>query len=611
MGTKVTIPPLTLPDNSSFVPQLNEAMEKVSAEFDKVAYRDGSQSATGNQNMAGRRIYNLPQPEGPSEPLRLEDLVRFLAGEGLPTLNSSVLALLDKKSSFVANLTDLAAAPRNSPVFVTDNHVAGVFVFQSGNYTSRLAVDTQKAIFVAPSDGTAGAWVRQFSGVANLQWFGGRGDNNTNCDTAFAAAVALFNAGHINGIYLPAGNYRVTTAIPAITRTGFILAGDGSRNSVIEQTANANTLHLTSTSPLLQRISDVTFFRVGINQGNVTSPTAGVALRLTRVDRLMSLDLDIRNAFQGILFEGGADQKFSNIVVTGAFSWNSVAVGSYNVKFTNFAGTTEVPSEIFFSNFNIKGVTNLERSVVIECCDGLFFSNGHVGFAHSSSTHLNPQNSASLSLINVEFNNVYFDGNLAGSVAGSGIDISGSITPTFRGIHFSNCVFKNFNGIGFSANTTNLRDLSIIGCQFADHGKQHLKLDGPRGVRLGMNSFYNGNLSGTVTGSVNMDIGLNCANITFVGNQQTDGLMSVVAVDGFTMPMGFDVVEITGISSVSNINATNMKGQKVTLLFTGTPTFNDNSGNMRLAGNFVATPGSVLTLLNNGIHWVEVSRAIV
>ncbi len=77
MGVKVTIPPITNPENSSFNNALNGAIEELSNEFDEVVYRNGTQNMQGDLDMGTNRVYNLPIPLTPTEPLRLADVALF------------------------------------------------------------------------------------------------------------------------------------------------------------------------------------------------------------------------------------------------------------------------------------------------------------------------------------------------------------------------------------------------------------------------------------------------------------------------------------------------------------------------------------------------------
>jgi hypothetical protein len=58
--------------------------------------------------------------------------------------------------------------------------------------------------------------------------------------------------------------------------------------------------------------------------------------------------------------------------------------------------------------------------LVIECGDGVWFTNGHIGFAYAKQIHLNAQANSALSLLDVTFDNIYADGNNSGSTSGYG-----------------------------------------------------------------------------------------------------------------------------------------------------------------------------------------------
>lgn len=74
MGVKVTVPTLGAVDNSSFVTELNNTLDVLGDEFDKVVYLDGSTGLTGNLDMGSNRIYNLGAPVDPNDAVRLQDM---------------------------------------------------------------------------------------------------------------------------------------------------------------------------------------------------------------------------------------------------------------------------------------------------------------------------------------------------------------------------------------------------------------------------------------------------------------------------------------------------------------------------------------------------------
>jgi len=314
------------------------------------------------------------------------------------------------------------------------------------------------------------------AGIASVKDYGAVGDGVTDDTAAINAAIAALNALSFDALLFPAGRYIISSALTTITRSRVAVYGQGPRQSFIKQTANANTLTFASSTPSSSRISDVTVRNLGFDQGNVTNPTAGISLLVTRADRAYFDNIDIRNCFQGIVIEGGADQHWSNLTVTGSTSFTGLAAGSNLLEIKNYAGTTEVPSEIFFNNFNIKGYGVYGGShyhaacIIIRCGDGIFFDTGHCGFTYNSLCYINPQDNAALSCLNLEFSNVYFDGNNAGNTSNSAFWLDGSITPTVRHIKLDGCTVKNFKGNGVNVGLSTCRDVRINNSLISDNG---------------------------------------------------------------------------------------------------------------------------------------------
>jgi hypothetical protein len=81
---------------------------------------------------------------------------------------------------------------------------------------------------------------------------------------------------------------------------------------------------------------------------------------------------------------------------------------------------------------------------------------------------------------------------------------------------------------------------------------------------------------------------------------------TVASSDVITLPTG-NIIKVSGNNNISQITAM-PNGLEVTLIFTGTLTVIDGSA-LRLAGNFNATPNSVLKLVSDGAAFYEVSRS--
>ena len=492
--------------------------------------------------------------------------------------------------------------------------------------------------------------------------FGAVGDGTTDDTSAINNAFAAINASQISTLYFPRGTYRVSDTLTTITRGGISLLGAGPRQSIIYQTANANTLTFAATNPATTSIGDVTIDGIGFDQQGVTSPTAGVMLTLTRVVRGY-FNIDIRNVFAGILIQGSGELHFSNTTITASYSWSAVAAGSFLLKLAYHSASGLSNGEIYFNGFNIKGTGSfgaplyLSTCIVLESVDGLFMSNGHAGFSHNASLYINAQNISNASIQNLEFTQVYFDGNGAGNTASSLVLIAGSTTPAVEQFKFIGCSFKNFDGNAFDGALSTLRDLRIIGCEFANCGGFGAILTNQSQFIISNNTFrsLNGNALGSssaialtgctkgvfsgnqlqpaltahssaisanatcsdivINGNIfdghtaDMVITSGAARMTFSANRKITSDPTVVAATSTTIPAGYDVVEITGNTNITSIN-TPIEKQKVILVFSGTSTVTDG-GNLKLNGNFVATAGSTLTLMGYGGNWSEVARAVV
>lgn len=67
---------------------------------------------------------------------------------------------------------------------------------------------------------------------------------------------------------------------------------------------------------------------------------------------------------------------------------------------------------------------------------------------------------------------------------------------------------------------------------------------------------------------------------------------------------------ITGTTAITSMVATQYPvGKPLTLIFASTPTFTDG-GNLKIAGNLVATANDTITLVSDGTDFYEIGRAV-
>jgi hypothetical protein len=92
----------------------------------------------------------------------------------------------------------------------------------------------------------------------------------------------------------------------------------------------------------------------------------------------------------------------------------------------------------------------------------------------------------------------------------------------------------------------------------------------------------------------------------------TPAIPTITAASALTLPIGPNVIAISGNTNITSVSAAGQVGRMVTLKFAGTPTFTDGS-NLKLAGNFVAAGTTndhdTITIVCDGTNWYEVSRS--
>lgn len=116
---------------------------------------------------------------------------------------ASAIADVPNATAHAATRGVMALLSTATPAYLAEAGREGEFVFDASDLSAEVAADTQEGIYVAPSSdatGASGAWVRKFSGPADVRWFGAQADNATNDAVALQAALNV--AGDVE---IPAG----------------------------------------------------------------------------------------------------------------------------------------------------------------------------------------------------------------------------------------------------------------------------------------------------------------------------------------------------------------------------------------------------------------------
>lgn len=103
----------------------------------------------------------------------------------------------------------------------------------------------------------------------------------------------------------------------------------------------------------------------------------------------------------------------------------------------------------------------------------------------------------------------------------------------------------------------------------------------------------------------------NSWNGTIVATYNDPALPVVASAATLTLPTAHDVVAISGTTTITAITANGHSGRRVTLLFQGALTVVRSAQIVlnQSVGNFVTTGNDTLTLISNGVAWLEVARS--
>jgi hypothetical protein len=95
---------------------------------------------------------------------------------------------------------------------------------------------------------------------------------------------------------------------------------------------------------------------------------------------------------------------------------------------------------------------------------------------------------------------------------------------------------------------------------------------------------------------------------SFYAENNSWDFYGTVASAGTVSVPGAQIIEVTGTTNITTINAANNAGRRITLVFRDVLTVTDGS-NLKLNGNFVTSADDTLTLVCDGTNWYETSRS--
>lgn len=491
--------------------------------------------------------------------------------------------------------------------------------------------------------------------VVSVKDFGAVGDGVAD-DTA--AIQAALNYG--GGLFLPSGNYKISSSL-TMSQRWTALIGTGFGTSIILATGgNYPALIMETDTPTSQTLLSCSLHDIGISRSSAVAITSdSVGLRMTNCQQCQISGVQVGNFFGGLLVEGGGICTFNNIFIFAGGSFGAYQAGSYGLKTISHdlgGGAYKNPAGMMINNFDIWNPFQngyLANAIVMEACDGFWFSNGHCGFTKDNCVLVRPSITgvSSIWVIGLSFNQVHFDG-----ASGATdycvkyeipVDFSGSVARhSYTGCHAGNAAVDCYNIMGaeirdiavsggrvnlwsnaqYGLSVSNAQNISVNGVVISGRGSTGIT---GGGVLLNATLFCNIDIiADTLPVGIKLD-GAATRNIvqgvfnfcpieidesTLTNKTNTRGAVAtnqttaIASASTITFPLGHEVMNVTGTTTINDITASFLF-REITLLFNTACTVTD--GNIKLAGAFTSTAGSSLTLLYNGTNWVEKSRAII
>lgn len=497
--------------------------------------------------------------------------------------------------------------------------------------------------------------------------FGAVGDDTTDDTAAIQAAInsiSLINGG---SVYFPAGRYKVTSQLN-ITTDNLTLHGDGQRSSTIRVYHNTGygIRVQDSVNPGTDPVFNFNMLDMCVRA--LVETTANACVYLNNVLNCAFDNVSLEDHFGGLLIGGGNEHYYSNFMVSSARSiyWPAVKANSFYLKIDQ-SSTGDLPYNLYLVNFNFQRndtISLVNNGVVINCADGVWFSNGHIQGVAGADLWLNCTDSTK-QISGIFCNNVWFD-----SDSLYGVRVTGSSSVFFQQIELTGCNFLRplTNGVLFDAGS-NCQGIQISGGWMIESGSYGVLLNS--GARTIINGMFFGACNGdgaANTSAINIQNGVD--NVTIQGcefNQTsrigttaplmqgiriTNAASENIFVTGNAFRLDPAMPDIVDLSTVDNNaypnnvttkaltvtpsagslplpeignqfyvaagNFSNCVGRwnnrVVVLVFAGVSVVTSSVGGIRLAGsvNFTSKAGDTLTLLYSPdlADWIETSRMV-
>ncbi|MBB4348028.1 hypothetical protein [Aliirhizobium cellulosilyticum] len=240
----------------------------------------------------------------------------------------------------------------------------GQFRWTVGDFTARVASDTEGAVYLEADDvsASAGSWVRDFDGGVDIRWFGGVADNGATDNAAsFVAAAAIGTQ-----IYIPEGIFRVN-ATAANFDTIMTLAGRCYGPGVIEVLCGTGFYPATNYYGFVSALPLNLNLRGENGSGTLTAASitfAGTAGNHTAAITFPSLPVGIAvGQLLSLVPTTVVDKRTSQCLLAGANKITSI-VGNVVTVSISYHGTITAKMPTIVGSVSFTGSWRLNKSII-------------------------------------------------------------------------------------------------------------------------------------------------------------------------------------------------------------------------------------------------------
>lgn len=252
----------------------------------------GNAMFTAVDEAAGRTAIGLTTPTGYGDMLLSVydptsvsgdafDMDNMAEGTNNKIMTATERTRLGITPVYVATRTALKALSTSTytKVWLTESGREGLFIFQSGDYSTEATADTQEGVYVVATDtaSSSGAWVREYAtGEFLASWFGfSTAASAANNTTYLNAAITLANSLGTGVIKIAPGSFAVNTIL---MRANVTLQGAGRASTTLaDSRADANSVITSqdnSASILWVRVLDLKVTKSNATGGTVIDCTS-------------------------------------------------------------------------------------------------------------------------------------------------------------------------------------------------------------------------------------------------------------------------------------------------------------------------------------------------